>query len=294
MNEDGRGRLAGKIALVAGAGSRRAESGRVGTGRAISVLFAREGAVVGLLDYDRDRALETLTALEGEGGEGFVLQGDVTSERDCRRVVAELLERFGSLDVLVNNVVSWEGSSTPITEITEESWDRQLSLGLKGVVLLCKHAIPAMIDTGGGSIISVASVAGMVAHGTPGYGAAKAGMIMLTRDLAFQYGKDGIRANVLSPGHIFTDGADAPMTPLRAWRTQVAPLGVEGTAWDVAWAAVFLGSDESRYISGYTMPIDGGVTQLGPMMARSDIIGGDWGLDEIRRRPAIAARGEAS
>ncbi len=282
------GRLAGKVAIVGGAGSRGAETGRVGTGRAMSVLFAQEGASVGLMDFDADRARHTLDAIQSEGGDGFVLQGDVTSEADLERVVSETMKRHGRLNVLVNNVVGWEGSSTPVTELTEESWDRQMALGLKSVVLTCKHAIPAMIESGGGSIISIASVAGMLAHGTPGYGAAKAGMIMLSRDITFQYGRDGIRANVISPGHIHTAGEDAPMTPLREFRRDIAPLGIEGTAWDIAWAAVFLASDESRFIAGFNLPVDGGVTNMAPLMARSDIIGGAWALKGNERRPAVS------
>jgi NAD(P)-dependent dehydrogenase (short-subunit alcohol dehydrogenase family) len=281
--------LAGKVALVDGAGSRGASEGRVGTGRAISVLLAREGATVGLMDIDPARARETQTAIEAEGGESLILEGDAVDEGDCARIVGELVDRYGSLDILINNVVAWRGATTAITDLDAELWDHQMSLGLKSVVLMCKHAIPAMAASGGGSIISIASVAGMLAHGTPAYGAAKAGMIMLTRDIAFQYGRDGIRANVISPGHIYVDDPDGPASPLRDWRRDVAPLGIEGTAWDVAWAAVFLASDESRFISGLNVPVDGGVTQMAPFMARSDLIGGDSYVEGMDRRPRFRA-----
>jgi NAD(P)-dependent dehydrogenase (short-subunit alcohol dehydrogenase family) len=279
-------RLKDKVALVVGAGSRGSEQGRVGTGRAISILLAREGATVALMDFEAARGQETLDAIEAEGGQGFVLQGDATSEADCARVVAEAFGREQRLDVLVNNIVAWQGVQTPITDIDPESWDLQMELGLKTMVLMCKHAIPKMIGSGGGSIISVGSVAGIRAHGTPAYGAAKAGMEMLSRDIAFQYGRDLIRANVISPGHIHTAPFDDEMTPFRQWRSDITPLGIEGTAWDIAWTAVFLASDESRFISGINIPVDGAVMAMAPLMGKSDIITGEeHAMEGLNLRP---------
>ncbi len=290
------GRLAGKVALVTGAGSRAARENLVGTGRAIAILFARQGARVCLMDLDEGRARKTLREIERDGGDAFVTTGDVSLEDDVKRVVAETVERYGELTTLVNNVVSWGGGRS-VTEIDIAAWDEHFAVSLRSVVLTGKYGIPAMIDSGGGSIISIASVAGMLAHGTPAYGAAKAAMMMLTRDIAFQYGRDGIRANVLSPGHIYTPliasvGQDA-VGPLRDWRRRVAPLGVEGTAWDVAWAAVYLASDESRFVSGLNIPIDGGVTSMAALMTRSDIISDAEAISGLNRRPQISRRGGA-
>ena len=262
------GRLAGKIAVVTGAGSRGAG---IGTGKAISILFARAGARVCLVDLSSERAAETLAVIEEEGGEAFVIQADASQERDCERVIADAVKRYGRVDLLVNNVGITDGGG-PIHNLDIEAWDNLLAVNLKSVVLMSKYAIRQMIESGGGAIVNIASVAGLLAHGAPAYGAAKAGMIMLTRDTAFMYGRHQIRANVIAPGHIYTPLVAGMSDATREWRTRVAPLGIEGTAWDVAWAALFLASDEARFITGHCLPVDAGVTQMAPLMTRSSII----------------------
>jgi NAD(P)-dependent dehydrogenase (short-subunit alcohol dehydrogenase family) len=257
------GRLAGKIVVVTGAGT---DGSGIGNGRGIAILAAREGASVCLNDLVPERAEETLEMVEREGGEGLVVGGDVTSDADCRRIVATATERFGRLDILVNSAGA--GNVSSVVDVEEEEWDRLIAVNLKSVVLMCKHAIPAMIAGGGGAIVNVSSANGILAWGGSAYGAAKAGVIMLTRDIAVDFGRQGIRANVVAPGHVWTPLASRGWDgPLRDRRRMIAPLPVEGTAWDVGWAVVYLASDEAQFITGVCIPVDGGATCVLPLRA---------------------------
>ncbi len=253
------GRLAGKVAIVTGAGSR---SAGVGTGKAISVLFARQGASVCLVDIHPDHAQETLRTIEGEGGEAVALVGDVTVDSDCRRIVEEAAHHYGKLDVLVNNVgiVPAPGK---VHELSEEGWDEIMRVNLKSVVLMSKHAIPKLVAGGGGSIVNISSIGAIASTGsTPAYGASKAAMNRLTADMAVAYGRDHVRVNAIMPGQIYTPLVAGGMSEeTRDLRRRMSPLGIEGTAWDIAWTAVFLASDEARYVSAAIIPVDGGLTQ---------------------------------
>jgi len=254
------GRLEGRSAIVTGAG---AKGQGFGTGRAMAVLFAGEGAKVCLVDRDREAAEGTLHFIEQIGGEAFIATGDVTDAGDCARFVAESAERFGGPDVLVNNVGIASGSFQ-LDGLDMADWDHVLDTNLKSAVLMARAVVPAMRERGGGAILNIVSIAGMLGYGALSYGASKAAMIQLTRDIAVAHGRDGIRVNAIAPGHIYTPLVEGLLSPeLRAARRKAGPLGVEGDAWDIAHAALFLASDEARFITGSCLPVDGGVTVTG-------------------------------
>jgi NAD(P)-dependent dehydrogenase (short-subunit alcohol dehydrogenase family) len=259
-------RLAGKVALVTGAGSR---GDGVGTGKAMSVLFAREGARVCLVDIEPDRAKETLSLVRAEGGDALVIEGDVSDADSCANVVEVALHRYGQLDVLVNNAAI-VGPVGPVEGLSLEAWQQVLAINLTGAMLMSRHALPSLRPQGG-AIINIASTGALVSTGqTPSYGAAKAALIRLTADLAVAYGRDGVRANAIAPGNIHTPMAGGSMTSeARKRRRMASPLATEGNAWDVAWTAVFLASDEARWITGACIPVDGGMTQTNPLTMHS-------------------------
>ncbi len=257
-------RLEGKVAIVTGAGS---SGPGFGTGKATSILFAREGASVLLVDQVVRAAEETLAAIREEGGEASVFEADVTSAEDCRAMADAAVERYGALHVLFNNV-GISGPGTP-AEVEEEVWDRVLDVNLKSMMLGAKYAVPKMIDAGGGSIINISSIAGLRA-GSGGssipYAASKSGIIGMTASMAVHLGRNNIRVNCIAPGHIYTPMVARNMTDeMRDLRRRAGPLGTEGNAWDIAWTTVFLASDESRWISGVTLPIDAGLLATTPL-----------------------------
>jgi NAD(P)-dependent dehydrogenase (short-subunit alcohol dehydrogenase family) len=261
-------RLAGLTALVTGAGSvGESEDGGVGVGRAISTLFAREGAKVGLLDLDAERAEITLRAIRGEGGEGMVLTGDVTDEADCAKAVAACAGRFGGIDILVNNVgILTKG--VRLEDTTADNWRRGIDVNLNGAFLMTRAALPHLLASRGKAVVNIVSVAGIKAYSAPGYSAAKAGLIQLARDLAFLYGPEGLRANAIAPGHILTPMVEGVLSDEDVdARRRIQPLPITGDAWDIAQAAVFLGSAEARLITGVCLPVDGGSTSVGPLVA---------------------------
>jgi NAD(P)-dependent dehydrogenase (short-subunit alcohol dehydrogenase family) len=256
------GRLQGRVVLVTGAGS--AGSG-AGTGSAIAHLFALEGARVALIDRERARAEHTLAMIAEGGGSAHVLEGDITNAATCEGLVAAAAERFGGLDILVNNV--GVASGTRLEDQGEADWHRILNVNLTGAMLMTRSALPHLKQHRRGCIVNIASLAGLVAvGGSVAYGASKAGLIQLTRDVALQYGPEGIRANVIVPGHIFTPMTDGMFDEAaRELRRKIAPLGLVGDAWDVAQAALFLASDEARFVSGACLPVDGGVSVIGAL-----------------------------
>ena len=259
-------RLSGKVAIVTGAGSRGEP---FGTGKAIAYLFAREGARVCLVDLDRQRAEQTQSIIAGDGGEAFVAVADVARDADDEAVVRTTVQRWGRIDILINNAgISLGGGR--LERLEEAAWDRVLDVNLKSAMLLAKHAIPHM--TGGGAIVNITSVAALRAHGVVPYGASKAALIALTRELAVLYGRDGIRANAIAPGHIYTPMVSGGLDEkVRERRRKVAPLGIEGDAWEVAAAALFLAGDEARFITGVCLPVDGGVTQTAALTGHAFI-----------------------
>lgn len=260
------GRLSGKTAIVTGAGSHGAG---VGTGKAIAIAFALEGARVCLVDRQIERAEQTREEIESNGGEAFVAVADVTHSSACAAVVAATLQRYGRLDVLVNNVGIGVGGGR-VEQLDEAVWSQVISVNLTSAVLMAKHAISALIASRG-NIVNIASIAALRAHGGGvAYSASKAGLVAATRDLAVMYGRDGVRANVVAPGHIFTPLVEGMLDhAARETRRKVAPLGIEGDAWDVAAAALFLASDEARFITAVCLPVDGGVVEIGALAAHA-------------------------
>jgi NAD(P)-dependent dehydrogenase (short-subunit alcohol dehydrogenase family) len=257
-------RLTGLTALVTGAG---AEGGGTGTGKATAILFAREGARVALADIDRGRAEETLEIITKEGGEALVVVGDVTDPAACAAMVAETVARFGGLDILVNNV-GMLPKGARLEQIEVDHWRRGVEVNLTGAFLVAQAAMPRLLAGRGKAVVAIASIAGLRGYGAMSYGAAKAGLIQFVRELAVVYGPEGLRANCIAPGHIVTPMSESFMSPEdRDARRRIAPLGIEGDAWDVAQAAVFLASAEARFITGVCLPVDGGATEIGPLTA---------------------------
>lgn len=255
------GRLDGKVAIVTGAGS---SSVGIGNGKATAILFAREGAKVLLADAFEERALQTSDAIRAEGGTSSVFQADVTSEEQCKAMVDTAVERYGRLDILDNNVgISIRAG---VEEVTEEQWDRIMAVNVKSIVFSSKYAVPRMAEGGGGSIINIASMAALRANSSTPYTTSKAAVIGLTISMAGDHGYQGIRVNCIAPGLIYGPMVAPRMDEdLREIRRRAAPLGTEGTGWDVANAAVFLASDEARWITGVVLPVDAGLLITTPV-----------------------------
>jgi len=247
-------KLKDKVAVVAGAGSM---GPGMGNGKATAILFAREGARVVAVDRNIKAAEETAGIIKAEGGMALPLQADVTRESDAKRLVDATIDQYGKLDILFNNVGGAWG--TPGLGVTEEEWDATMDLNLKYIVLVCKHAVPEMIKNKGGVIINNASMAAYTSHGIYAYSASKAGVIALTRCLAVGLAKHNIRVNCVSPGLIDTPLVAGIMDEKRMRRVEEkVPLKRHGKAEEVASVVVFLASPESSFITGQTIPVDGG------------------------------------
>jgi NAD(P)-dependent dehydrogenase (short-subunit alcohol dehydrogenase family) len=254
--------------MVVGAGQSPGET--LGNGRATALLFAREGAKVLAVDRDIAAAEQTAALIRQVGGEVEAFEADVVSEEALRLAVADCIGRWGRLDILHNNVgISVAGGDATPTEITQEAFDRIMSVNLRGIVMACKHALPVMRKQRAGSIINISSLAAIENYPWVAYKASKAAVIAFTKQLAIQNAEYGIRANAILPGLM-----DTPMavdTRARAWNRTRAEIAAErdakvplrnkqGTAWDVAHAALFLASDEAGFITGVALPVDGGAS----------------------------------
>jgi NAD(P)-dependent dehydrogenase (short-subunit alcohol dehydrogenase family) len=257
------GRLNGKVAVVTGAGSLDGW----GNGKAAAVLYAREGAKVVLVDINGDAAEATKGVIDEEGGESIVVAADVSKAADVRNIIDTCLGRFDALNVLHNNVGLFDMGT--IEDISEEEWDRYFAVNVKSVYLMCKSALPVMVRQGGGSIVNISTISS-IRYTSPcvTYSASKAAVNQLTQSIAIQYGCFGIRANTVLPGYLdtplITSVLKRQMSPeqVRAnleRRNAVVPTGKVGTAWDVAYAALFLASDESKYVNGIELNVDGGM-----------------------------------
>jgi NAD(P)-dependent dehydrogenase (short-subunit alcohol dehydrogenase family) len=257
-------RLNGKVAIVVGAGQTPGDT--IGNGRATAILFAREGAVVLAVDRDMASAEETAKLIAEEGGEARAHEADATDESACQAMIARCVCDWGRIDVLHNNVGIGGADAGP-AHITEEAWDGILSVNLKSVMLPCKHVLPVMREQKAGVITNVSSVAAVCSTGIVAYKTSKAGVNAYTQALAIGNAKYGIRANVIMPGLMNTpmaiDGISSARGISKAelirQRDALVPLrGKMGSAWDVAYAATFLASDEARFITGVALPVDGG------------------------------------
>ncbi len=250
-------RLEGKVCLITGAGS--------GMGRVAARLFAREGARLVLADISRDAVAQAAREIREKGGEAVAVAADVSSEADCERMVKSAVEAYGSLHVLYNNAGIFPEKDHSVTDTDPDVWDLVYRVNLRGVYLGCKYGIPAIIRSGGGSVINIASFVALVGCTVPqdAYTASKGGVVALTKSLAVQFGPKGVRSNAVCPGPVET-----PL--LMEWlfkepaekqkRLSRIPMGRFGKPEDVAYLALYLASDESSWTNGAVITVDGGIT----------------------------------
>ena len=258
-------RVQGKVALLFGGGQTPGET--IGNGRATAMLLAREGAQVVVVDRDLASAQDTVDLIRGEGNEASAVACDIREEAPVREAVAACLARHGRIDILHNNVgASLALGDAVATELEVEAFDRIFAVNLRGMWLACKHVLPTMREQGSGSIVNISSMAVWEAYPYVGYKTTKAGVISLTENLASSNARFGIRANVILPGLMNTPmaieprvAAGTPREEVIAGRNSRVPLGGKmGSGWDVAHAALFLHSDEAGFITGVSLPVDGG------------------------------------
>jgi len=255
------GRLDGKVAIVTGAASR---GEGVGNGKAVAILSAREGAKVLLVNRSAERAEELREEIVAEGGDAAVFAGDVSKAPDAAAMVDCAVERYGRLDILVNNVGI--GAPGRVEEVDEDDWHNLLNVNMTTAMLGSRAAVPAMRESGGGSIINMSSIAGALGlisdTGAAAYAATKAGLHGLTLSIAADYATEGIRCNCIIIGSVNTPMVARLGEEGRERRRQMVPMQTEGTGWDIGWAAVYLASDEARWVTGVFLPVDGGLCAL--------------------------------
>ncbi|WP_028775432.1 SDR family NAD(P)-dependent oxidoreductase [Shimazuella kribbensis] len=245
------GKLTDKVAIITGAGG--------GMGKADALLFAKEGAKVVITDIQLDKVEEVVDEIKEAGGEALGFHHDVSSEEEWKKIVAEAIQAYGKIDILVNN--AGISNAVPMLEQTVEIWDKVMSINLTGVFLGQKHVIPHMIENGGGAIVNISSIAGLTGgSGSGAYTASKGAVRLLTKATAVDFAQHHIRCNSIHPGYIET-----PMTAdlmandqMREWFLSQVPLPRLGKTEDIAKGVLFLASDESSYITGVELPIDGG------------------------------------
>lgn len=267
MAAKGSGRLEGKVAVVMGAGQTPGET--LGNGRAIGLLFAREGAEVLCVDRDGERAAETAAMVEAEGGKAVALAGDWTKLATGAAVVAAAQNRWGRLDILVNNVGIGGGGDGPAHRLEEAAFDRIMTVNVKGMWLTIKAVLPLMRTSGQGAIVNISSLAGIAGGNQVAYEMSKAAVNRLTTSVAQANAAKGVRCNAVAMGLMDTPMAVAgiaaatgqdPQVVREARAARVPLLGKMGEAMDTAYAALFLASDEARFITGVVLPVDGGMS----------------------------------
>jgi NAD(P)-dependent dehydrogenase (short-subunit alcohol dehydrogenase family) len=256
MHPSHTGELDGQVAIVTGAG---AQDSGIGNGRAASVLLARAGARVVLVDLDAGRLRETARLIDELGATAISVSADVSREDDCRRVVADAVDNWGRLDILVNNV-GVVGPPESVVDVDIEQWTATFRINVTSVMLMSRFAIPHMRTQAAGSIINVSSLAGVLSHPRPAYATTKGAILSLTRSMASRHGPEGIRVNSVAPGAVFTPmvQAEGLTQDARAARIAMVPLRTEGTGWDVGEAILYLASPRSRWITGINLTVDGG------------------------------------
>ena len=261
-------RLKDRVAIVVGAGQSPGEG--MGNGRATALTFAREGAKVLCVDHNLASAQETVDLIRQSQGVAEAFKADVTKEGDIKNMIADAHGRWGRIDILHNNVgVSLSGGDAELGDITEEAFDRCTAINLKSCIFAAKHVLPIMRKQQSGAIINISSMAVITTYPYVAYTATKAAMVAFTEQLAYQNAQYGIRANVILPGLMNTPMAvdtrarefKKPRAEVEAERDSKVPLRRKmGTGWDVANAALFLASDEANFITGVTLPVDGGAS----------------------------------
>ena len=264
-------RLAGKVGIVVGAG--QSAGAAIGTGRAASILFAREGAKVLLVDRDLESARETAAMIAEEGGTAECHRADWTDASACGGFARACVDTWGRVDFLQNNVGIGHDDDKPM-KLSEQGFDRMFAVNLKGCLLSCQAVVPVMREQGSGSIVNISSIAAVAAAvQLTAYKMSKAGINALSHSLAVENAPHGVRVNTIMPGLLDTPMAidawaaklEIPREQIRASRDALVPLGAKmGTAWDVAYASLFLHSDEASFITGVLLPVDGGqLTRVG-------------------------------
>jgi NAD(P)-dependent dehydrogenase (short-subunit alcohol dehydrogenase family) len=263
------GRLQDKTAIVVGAGQTAGET--IGNGRAMAVLFAREGAVVMCVDRRLDSAEETVAMIKAEGGassaKAFAFEADVTKPADCAALARAAMVRMKRIDILVNNVGTGRGDAPPHA-IEEDAWDRIMDVNLKSMAMTIRHVLPVMREQKSGAILNISSLAAIAGHHMVTYEVSKMAVNRLTTVVASGNAKHNVRCNVIMPGLMDTPmaitgiAAASGKSPevLRAERNARVPMGHMGSGWDTAYAALFLCSEEARFITGAVLPVDGGTS----------------------------------
>ncbi|MGA8849271.1 MAG: SDR family NAD(P)-dependent oxidoreductase [Dehalococcoidia bacterium] len=250
-------RLKDKVAIVVGAGSIRPG---MGNGKATAILFAKEGAKVACVDLRLEAAEETVDTIKRQGGQAIAISADATKELDAKKIVEGVISNFGKIDILFNNVGVGLGERG--LKIAEKDWDTVMNTNLKSIMAVCKYVVPEMIK-GGGAIVNNASMAAFYGHYNYPYAASKAGVVALTRSLAVGLAKYNIRVNCVAPGLIATPMVEPLMGQRRDTTVeQRVPLKRHGKAEEVAYAVLFLASDEASYITGQTICVDGGLSAM--------------------------------
>jgi NAD(P)-dependent dehydrogenase (short-subunit alcohol dehydrogenase family) len=265
------GRLSGRTAIVTGAGSAGVMGG---SGADIAILLAAKGANVVVLDVNEERARHTLAAIERLDGRAALAVTDITDPAACHAAATSAADRFGSVDILVNNAAIAPGEQQNL----RSTWDEIMAINLLGAKSMSDAVLPFMLRQGHGSIVHISSVAGFRAGGGIGYSASKGALIAMAKAQAFEYGPRGIRVNTVAPGHVAIpmglgfQGWEGPGSDrMRQRRAKASMLGTEGTGWDVAYAVLFLAGDEAAYITGHTIPVDGGTTEVFPIVMATTI-----------------------
>lgn len=247
-------RLKNRVAIVTGAAS------EVGIGYAIALLFSREGAAVTVTDVDDVGGRRTAELIRSQGGQSIFCHADIANSEDVKAMIQATVTHFGAIHVLVNNAAHMKDTK-PALETTEEEWDRSIDVTLKGAFLCSKHVIPEMLKAGSGSIVNISSVGGLVGFaGYAAYCSAKGAVLQLTQSLAIDYGRKNIRANAICPGPIQTSISPQKDDPLYQYQLEMTVLGRKGKPQEVAYAALFLACDESSFVTGASIAVDGGWT----------------------------------